>query len=112
MGTFATPTTIDYVASTGQPSGRAWCNTSIGYMAFSGVVSAGGLAQPIKLDFSPPGASVGIAFNTVLSVGGELFTCSVGQSLLANYTAQDLHTQGVGKPTGSFYISETWTRVS
>jgi len=81
-------------------------------MAFGGVVSAGAIAQPMKMDFSPPGASVGIAFNTVLSVGGELFTCSVGGTVLANYAAQGGYTQGIPKPTGSFYISETWTRVS
>jgi hypothetical protein len=78
---------------------------------FTGIVSCGSPAQPMKMDFQPPGASVGIAFNVTLSAGGDLYSIGIGSTVIASYVPLSNQVGEPVKSTGMGNVTETWTRV-
>lgn len=107
MGVFTKDAIIDFTTS-GNPSGSAHFDG----LYFAGVVSAGSIPKQF-LDLLPSGASVGIAFASVVSSGDSNFVApSVGSTLTASYVPLSNQVGEPVKTLGLGNVTETWTRTS
>src|SRR5438445_13900551 len=110
MGTWATSGVIEF-SNSGTP-GMFYCESPAGLgIGFTGIVSCGSPAQPLKMDFQPPGASVGINFACILSAAGDQFSVAVGSTCIVSYVPFSNQAGEPVKSTGMGNVTETITRV-